>query len=85
MVIDQIIVSTLAATLLVFLILFLLGASVGGRPPYSSEDNLAASYREGLSAAARLQRSAQDLEQQIWAEAARHIDAESSGSRPGDQ
>jgi hypothetical protein len=73
-----IIVSTLAATLLVFLMLFLLGASVGNRPPYSSEDDLAASYREGLHAAIRLQRSAQDLEHQIWAEAARHVDAEGS-------
>jgi uncharacterized protein involved in exopolysaccharide biosynthesis len=35
-------------------------------------DDVAAPYREGLHAAVRLQRVAQDLEQQIYAEAARH-------------
>ncbi len=42
------------------------------RPP--AEPDLAAPYREGLHAAVRLQRSAQDLEAQIWAEAARYED-----------
>jgi hypothetical protein len=39
--------------------------------PAPIEDR-AAPYREALHAAVRLHRSAQDLEQQIWAEAARH-------------
>lgn len=48
------------------------------QPPAPPEPDLAAPYREGLHAAVRLQRSAQDLEQQIWAEAARQADAEGS-------
>lgn len=68
-----IVVTTLAATALVFLIFFLVGALAGPeRPAQPPEDDLAAPYREGLHAAVRLQRSAQDLEQQIWTEAARH-------------
>jgi hypothetical protein len=41
------------------------------RPPssVSLEEDLAAPYREGLHAAVRLQRVAQDLEQQLYAEA----------------
>lgn len=54
-------------------------------PPRPPEPDLAAPYREGLHAAVRLQRSAQDLEQQIWAEAARHADAEASVVEEGDQ
>jgi hypothetical protein len=46
-------------------------------PPAPVED-LAAPYREGLHAAVRMQRVAQDLEQQIYAEAARHL------SEPGE-
>jgi hypothetical protein len=42
-------------------------------PPASLED-LAAPYREGLHAAVRMQKVAADLEQQIYAEAARHLD-----------
>jgi hypothetical protein len=44
-------------------------------PPPPPEADLAVPYREGLHAAVRLQRSAQDLEAQIWAEAARHGDS----------
>lgn len=36
--------------------------------------DLAAPYREGLHAAVRMQKVAADLEQQIYAEAARHLD-----------
>ena len=43
------------------------------KPP---TDDLAAPYREGLHAAVRMQRVAQDLEQQIYAEAARHLDVD---------
>jgi transposase len=76
-----IIVTTLAATALVFLIFFLVGALAGPeRQPQPPEDDLAAPYREGLHAAVRLQRSAQDLEQQIWAEAARHLPYEAEAT-----
>ena len=53
-------------------------------PPPPIED-AAAPYREGLHAAVRMQRVAQDLEQQIYAEAAQHInaDAERSGVQAG--
>lgn len=47
------------------------------QPPAPPEPDLAAPYREGLHAAVRLQRSAQDLEQHIWA-AAHQADAEAS-------
>jgi hypothetical protein len=44
------------------------------RPPATPpEEDVAAPYREGLHAAVRMQRVAQDLEQQIYAEAARHV------------
>jgi hypothetical protein len=44
-------------------------------PPPPTEDP-ATPYREGLHAAIRMQVVAQDLEQQIYAEAARHLDGE---------
>ena len=37
-------------------------------------EDLAGPYREGLHAAVRMQRIAQDLEQQIYAEAAHRLD-----------
>jgi hypothetical protein len=81
-----IIVSTVGATVLVLLIFLLIGSLAEEKPSAKApEDDLAAPYREGLHAAVRLQRSAQDLEQQIWAEAARHADAESSGRSAGGQ
>jgi hypothetical protein len=51
-----------------------------GQPP---EADLAAPYREGLHAAIRMQGVAQDLEQQLYAEAIRRAEdeAETSGSR----
>jgi hypothetical protein len=42
------------------------------RDPPAPEVDLAAPYREGLYAAIRMQVVAQDLEQQMYAEAARH-------------
>lgn len=59
-------------------------AALNGEPS-PPEPDLAAPYREGLHAAIRLQRTAQDLEQQIYAEAQatqRH-DAESTAA-PGE-
>ena len=47
------------------------GISAEARPPGEPED-LAGPYREGLRAAVRMQKVAADLEQQIYAEAARH-------------
>jgi hypothetical protein len=46
------------------------------RPP---EADLAAPYREGLHAAIRMQTVAQDLEQQMYAEAIRRADDQSDG------
>jgi hypothetical protein len=45
---------------------------VGQASIQPSEDDLAAPYREGLHAAMRMQAVAQDLEQQLYAEAMRH-------------
>jgi hypothetical protein len=42
------------------------------------EEDVAAPYREGLHAAVRMQRAAQDLEAQLYAEAARHASSPSS-------
>jgi hypothetical protein len=50
------------------------------RQPESSQD-LAAPYRDGLHAAVRLQSVAQDLEQQIYAEAIRRS-SEAQGDEP---
>jgi hypothetical protein len=42
------------------------------QPTQIVEEDLAAPYREGLHASIRLQRAAQDLEAQLYAEAARN-------------
>jgi len=47
------------------------------------EQDLAAPYREGLHAAVRLQVVAQDLERQMYVEAARHMDAEQPAENTG--
>lgn len=49
--------------------------------PPPAEPDLAAPYREGLHAAVRMQRVAQDLEQQIYAEAAKHAE-DNQGHEP---
>jgi hypothetical protein len=64
----------LAVIGVVFLLLVLQVLVDGEKSPESPEEDLAAPYRDGLHAAVRVQRVAQDLEQQIYAEAARHID-----------
>lgn len=48
--------------------------------PPPAEADLAAPYREGLHAAIRMQGVAQDLEQQLYAEALRHAE-----DNPGDE
>jgi hypothetical protein len=67
----------LAAFGVLFVLLMVVAFLGERRPkmPTPPEEDRAAPYREGLHAAVRLQRSAQDLEQQIWAEAARHQNA----------
>jgi hypothetical protein len=50
-------------------------------PSAPPEADLAAPYREGLYAAIRMQAVAQDLERQLYVEAARHAEAASDGER----
>ena len=49
-------------------------------PESPAEADLAAPYREGLHAANRMQVVAQDLEQQLYAEALRHARSEQEQS-----
>jgi hypothetical protein len=65
----------LAVIGLVVLVGLVLGALDQRLEQPSPTDDPAAPYREGLHAAIRLQRVAQDLEQQIYVEAAQHMDA----------
>lgn len=51
--------------------------------PSAVEEDLAAPYRAGLHAAVRLQVAAQDLEQQMYAEAARRMAADSDAGGGG--
>jgi hypothetical protein len=75
----------LAVIGLVFIVLIVVPLWPSSEPAPAPMEDRAASYREGLHAAVRLQRSAEDLEQQIWAEAARHADSGSSGASAGGQ
>jgi hypothetical protein len=70
----------LAVIGLLLLILLAIGALSEKTPVSPPVEDAAAPYREGLHAAIRMQRVAQDLEQQIYAEAARHMDADAEGS-----
>ncbi len=54
-------------------------------PDRPADADIAAPYREGLRAATRIRQVAQDLEQQIYAEAARHRESEPSGSQDGQE
>jgi hypothetical protein len=69
------IVIILAVIGLVLLILSAIG-TLGTQEPAPPVEDIAAPYREGLHAAVRMQRIAQDLEQQIYAEAERHTSDE---------
>jgi hypothetical protein len=62
----------------IVLALAVIGA-VGGYSTEPPGEDRAAPYREGLHAANRIQRVAQDLEQQIYAEAARQIERDQGG------
>lgn len=54
-------------------------------PDRPTDADIAAPYREGLHAAVRIRQVAQDLEQQIYAEAARHMVPESAGTEDRQQ
>jgi hypothetical protein len=73
----------LAAMLTLITLVVLIGATIGWQlqrlSQPRSEDDPAAPYRQGLHAAVRMQRVAQDLEQQIYAEAVRRAEAEPNG------
>ncbi|HEV3070447.1 MAG TPA: hypothetical protein VGY76_03355 [Solirubrobacteraceae bacterium] len=71
--------AVLAVVGLGLLILLAIGALSGGAPAPPPDEDLAAPYREGLHAAIRMQSVAQDLEQQIYAEAMRHGEGDASG------
>jgi hypothetical protein len=64
---------------LALLILLAIGA-LSERSPEPPTEDRAAPYREGLHAALRIQGVAQDLEQQLYAEAATHMDDETDRS-----
>lgn len=53
-------------------------------PPREPVVDLAAPYWEGLHAAARLQQTAMELEQQMYAEAVRHAEADPASLRTTD-
>jgi hypothetical protein len=68
----------LAVVGLMFVILLVVAAlsDKPAPPPPPPAEDIASPYREGLHAAVRMQRVAQDLEQQIYAEAAQHMSSE---------
>lgn len=74
--------AVLALIGIVFLVLVIHAALTAEKAPSAGEEDLAAPYREGLHAAVRMQRVAQDLEQQIYAEAASHL---GEGAGGGDE
>jgi hypothetical protein len=67
----------LAVIGLVLLLLLATSALSDQTPDQPPEDDLAAPYRQGLQAAVRMQGVAQDLEQQLYAEALRHAQGDS--------
>jgi hypothetical protein len=70
----------LAVIGLLFLILMVIGTLADKTPtPAAPEDDLAAPYREGLHAAMRMQVTAQELKQQIYAEALRRAEDDPGG------
>jgi hypothetical protein len=77
----NVLVILLAVVGLGFLILLAIGALSDKAPAPPPIEDPAMPYREGLHAAVRMQRVAQDLEQQIYAEAARVAEAEQDGTR----
>jgi hypothetical protein len=81
-----VLIIVLAVIGLGFLILLAIAALSDDTPPPPPSEDPAAPYREGLHAAIRMQSVAQDLEQQIYAEAARRLDDKpESPARPQEQ
>jgi hypothetical protein len=70
----------LAVIGLVLLLLLAIGALSDKAPEPPPTEDPATPYREGLRAAIRMQAVAQDLEQQIYAEAAKHMDVDTDRS-----
>lgn len=68
----------LAVLGVVFLVLIVRVAIFGRHAETAAPDDLVAPYRAGLHATVRMQKVAADLEQQIYAEAARHLDVPAS-------
>lgn len=79
MAVIEAILAALGVLFLVVLALSLVSRDETPAPPI--EEDLAAPYREGLHAAARLQLAALDMEQRIYAEAARHMEDQPGGER----
>lgn len=83
--------AVLALIGLAMLILIAVGVLVGRPPTEPPQEDIANPYRQGLHAAVRMQTVAQDLEQQLYAEAMRQAEADAdlpsgravqSGERP---
>jgi hypothetical protein len=77
-----------ALVIIVALLVVAVGAAVliyRTRSAPVAEEDLAQPYREGLHAAVRLQRVAQDLEAAMFAEAARHAGGGSSAPTERDE
>ena len=70
----------LIAGLALLLLLAIIALRERAPEPPPEEADLAAPYREGLHAAIRIQGVAQDLEQQLYAEALRQAETEASDS-----
>jgi hypothetical protein len=69
-------VEAVLALLGILFVVFILHVALADDDASAPEtEDLAGPYREGLHAAVRMQRIAQDLEQQIYAEAAHRLDA----------
>jgi hypothetical protein len=71
----------LAIVGLLFLLMLLIGVLSQETPAPPPSEDAATPYREGLHAAVRMQQVAQDLEQQIYAEAARQMEGEPAGTQ----
>ncbi len=70
----------LAIVGLLFLILIMIAVLSSETPSPPPAEDVATPYREGLHAAVRMQQVAQDLEQRIYAEAARQMEREAASS-----
>jgi hypothetical protein len=81
----NVLVVILAIIGLGLLVLLAIGALTDSEPASPPIEDSAAPYREGLHAAIRMQRVAQDLEQQIYAEAARVAEAEHANTATDNQ